>query len=130
MSELARQVLDGDRRALARAITLVESTRADHRADAEALLAEVLPRVGGAVRVGVSGAPGSGKSTFIEALGIHLVGLDHRVAVLAVDPSSTRSGGSILGDKTRMEQLTRSPNAYERPSPTGATHRADAPRTR
>jgi LAO/AO transport system kinase len=130
MSELARQVLDGDRRALARAITLVESTRADHRADAEALLAEVLPRVGGAVRVGVSGAPGSGKSTFIEALGIHLVGLDHRVAVLAVDPSSTRSGGSILGDKTRMEQLTRSPNAFVRPSPTGGTLGGVARRTR
>ena len=109
MSELADQVVDGDRRALARAITLVESTRADHRAEAEALLAEVLPHVGNAVRVGISGAPGAGKSTFIEALGCYLVEQAHRVAVLAVDPSSTRSGGSILGDKTRMEQLTRSP---------------------
>jgi LAO/AO transport system kinase len=130
VSELARQVVDGDRRALARAITLVESTRADHRAEAEALLAEVLPHVGGAVRVGISGAPGAGKSTFIEALGSHLVEHDHRVAVLAVDPSSTRSGGSILGDKTRMEQLTRSPRAFVRPSPTGGTLGGVARRTR
>jgi LAO/AO transport system kinase len=130
MSELARQVLDGDRRALARAITLTESTRADHRADAEALLTEVLPHTGGAARVGISGAPGAGKSTFIEALGSHLVADDHRVAVLAVDPSSTRSGGSILGDKTRMEQLTRSPNAFVRPSPTGGALGGVARRTR
>ena len=130
MSELASQVIDGDRRALARAITLVESTRPDHRAEAEALLAEVLPHVGGAVRVGISGAPGAGKSTFIEALGGHLVEHDRRVAVLAVDPSSTRSGGSILGDKTRMEQLTRSPNAFVRPSPTGGTLGGVARRTR
>jgi LAO/AO transport system kinase len=130
MSELARQVIDGDRRALARAITLAESTRADHRAEAEALLAEVLPHVGNAVRVGISGAPGAGKSTFIEALGTHLVAQDHRVAVLAVDPSSTRSGGSILGDKTRMEQLTRSPNAFVRPSPTGGTLGGVTRRTR
>jgi LAO/AO transport system kinase len=130
MSELAQQVVDGDRRALARAITLVESTRADHRAEAEALLAEVLPRSGGAVRVGISGAPGSGKSTFIEALGSYLVAHDHRVAVLAVDPSSTRSGGSILGDKTRMEQLTRSPLAFVRPSPTSGTLGGVARRTR
>ena len=130
MSELARQVIDGDRRALARAITLVESTRADHRAEAEALLAEVLPSVGVAVRVGISGAPGAGTSTFIEALGAHLVAHDRRVAVLAVDPSSTRSGGSILGDKTRMEQLTRSPNAFVRPSPTGGTLGGVARRTR
>lgn len=130
MSELARQVVDGDRRALARAITLVESTRTDHRADAEALLAEVLPHTGSAVRVGISGAPGAGKSTFIEALGTHLVEHGHRVAVLAVDPSSTRSGGSILGDKTRMEQLTRSPSAFVRPSPTGGTLGGVARRTR
>jgi LAO/AO transport system kinase len=130
MSDLAKQVVDGDRRALARAITLVESTRADHRAEAEALLAEVLPHVGGAVRVGISGAPGAGKSTFIEALGGLLVQHDHRVAVLAVDPSSTRSGGSILGDKTRMEELTRSPNAFVRPSPTGGTLGGVARRTR
>jgi LAO/AO transport system kinase len=130
MSELASLVVDGDRRALARAITLVESTRSDHRAEAEALLAEVLPHVGGAVRVGISGAPGAGKSTFIEALGGHLVEHDRKVAVLAVDPSSTRSGGSILGDKTRMEQLTRSPNAFVRPSPTGGTLGGVARRTR
>ena len=97
----------GDRRALARAITLVESTRADHRDEAVALLDELLPATGGATRVGISGAPGAGKSTFIEALGLHLVDAGHEVAVLAVDPSSTRSGGSILGDKTRMEQLSR-----------------------
>jgi LAO/AO transport system kinase len=130
MSELAEQVVEGDRRALARAITLVESTRADHRADAEALLADVLPYVGNSVRVGISGAPGAGKSTFIEALGGHLVEQAHRVAVLAVDPSSTRSGGSILGDKTRMEQLTRSPLAFVRPSPTGGTLGGVARRTR
>src|SRR5713101_4330951 len=130
MSELARAVIDGDRRALARAITLVESTRPDHRAEAETLLAEVLPTAGGAIRVGVSGAPGAGKSTLIEALGLYLVGLGHRVAVLAVDPSSTRSGGSILGDKTRMEQLTRSPDAFVRPSPTGGTLGGVARRTR
>src|SRR6476661_7069749 len=130
MSELAQEVIAGDRRALARAITLAESTRPDHRAEAETLLAEVLPRSGGAVRVGISGAPGSGKSTFIEALGTHLVAHGHRVAVLAVDPSSTRSGGSILGDKTRMEQLTRSPDAFVRPSPTGGTLGGVARRTR
>ncbi len=130
MSELAQQVIAGDRRALARAITLAESTRADHRAEAEALLAEVLAKSGGAMRVGISGAPGAGKSTFIEALGTHLVAHGHRVAVLAVDPSSTRSGGSILGDKTRMEQLTRSPDAFVRPSPTGGTLGGVARRTR
>jgi GTPase len=130
MNELARQVIEGDRRALARAITLVESTRADHRADAETLLAEVLSHAGTSIRVGISGAPGAGKSTFIEALGGHLVADGHRVAVLAVDPSSTRSGGSILGDKTRMEQLTRSPHAFVRPSPTGGTLGGVARRTR
>jgi LAO/AO transport system kinase len=130
MSELAQAVIDGDRRALARAITLVESTRPDHRAQAETLLADVLPAAGGAIRVGVSGAPGAGKSTLIEALGLYLVGQGHRVAVLAVDPSSTRSGGSILGDKTRMEQLTRSPDAFVRPSPTGGTLGGVARRTR
>jgi LAO/AO transport system kinase len=130
MTTDAQQILDGDRRALARAITLVESTRADHRADAEALLAEVLPHAGNSIRVGISGAPGAGKSTFIEALGGFLVEQEHRVAVLAVDPSSTRSGGSILGDKTRMEQLTRSPRAFVRPSPTSGTLGGVARRTR
>jgi LAO/AO transport system kinase len=130
VSELARKVVEGDRRALARAITLVESTRADHRDEAETLLTTLLPHTGSAIRVGISGAPGAGKSTFIEALGSHLVEHDHRVAVLAVDPSSTRSGGSILGDKTRMEQLTRSPRAFVRPSPTGGTLGGVARRTR
>jgi len=129
-SELARAVRDGDRRALARAITLVESARADHRDEAVALLDEILPSTGDAIRVGISGAPGAGKSTFIEALGTHLVDAGHRVAVLAVDPSSVRSGGSILGDKTRMEQLSRRPEAYIRPSPSSGTLGGVARRTR
>jgi LAO/AO transport system kinase len=127
---LAARVVEGDRRALAQAITLVESSRSDHREDADALLAEVLPHTGESVRVGISGSPGAGKSTFIEALGLHVVEHGHRVAVLAVDPSSTRSGGSILGDKTRMEQLVRSPAAFIRPSPTGGTLGGVARRTR
>jgi LAO/AO transport system kinase len=127
---LADQVLEGDRRALARAITLVESSRADHREEADQLLAAVLPQTGRSVRIGISGSPGAGKSTFIEALGLHVVDRGHRVAVLAVDPSSTRSGGSILGDKTRMEELTRSPSAFIRPSPTGGTLGGVARRTR
>ncbi|MET0628457.1 MAG: methylmalonyl Co-A mutase-associated GTPase MeaB [Acidimicrobiia bacterium] len=130
MNPLAKGVLDGDRRSLARAITLAESTRVDHRTDAEELLAELLPHTGGAVRIGISGAPGAGKSTFIEALGLHLIERGHRVAVLAVDPSSTRSGGSILGDKTRMEQLTRADDAFVRPSPTRGTLGGVARRTR
>jgi LAO/AO transport system kinase len=120
----------GDRRSLARAITLVESTRDDHRADAAALLDRLMPATGDATRVGISGAPGSGKSTFIETLGTHLVDARQRVAVLAVDPSSTRSGGSILGDKTRMEHLSRHPNAFIRPSPSGGTLGGVARRTR
>ena len=130
MRALADAVRAGDRRALARAITLVESTRADHRGEAVALLDTLLPATGGAVRVGISGAPGAGKSTFIEALGIELLGRALRVAVLAVDPSSTRSGGSILGDKTRMEELARSPDAFIRPSPSGGTLGGVARRTR
>jgi LAO/AO transport system kinase len=130
VNALAKGVLDGDRRSLARAITLAESTRVDHRSEAAALLAELLPATGGSVRIGISGAPGAGKSTFIETLGLHLIDQRHRVAVLAVDPSSTRSGGSILGDKTRMEQLTRSPDAFVRPSPTGGTLGGVARRTR
>ena len=129
-AELARAVGEGDRRALARAITLVESTRADHRDEAVALLEAVLPATGAATRVGISGAPGAGKSTFIETLGVHLVDAGHRVAVLAVDPSSARSGGSILGDKTRMEQLSRRPEAFIRPSPSGGTLGGVARRTR
>lgn len=114
-------VLAGDRRWIARAITLVESTRADHRDLAQRLLVELAPHAGKARRVGVSGVPGVGKSTFIEALGTHLTERGHRVAVLAVDPSSKRSGGSILGDKTRMSRLAADPNAFIRPSPTAGT---------
>ncbi len=119
MTADAESVVAGDRRALARAITLVESTRPDHRDAAAALLDELLPHTGRALRLGISGPPGVGKSTFIEAFGTHLTGLGHRVAVLAVDPTSSRSGGSILGDKTRMERLARDPSAFVRPSPSG-----------
>ncbi|HEY3833529.1 MAG TPA: methylmalonyl Co-A mutase-associated GTPase MeaB [Acidimicrobiia bacterium] len=129
-NELAERVLAGDRRGLARAITLVESTRAEDRQAATALIDTLLPATGAATRVGISGAPGSGKSTFIEALGTHLVEAGHQVAVLAVDPSSARSGGSILGDKTRMEELARSPHAFIRPSPSGGTLGGVARRTR
>ncbi|MGF6862274.1 LAO/AO transport system kinase [Rhodobacteraceae bacterium MBR-64] len=116
---LAQEVAAGGRRALARAITLVESGRADHRAQAVALLDHLRKITGArqALRLGLSGTPGVGKSSFIEAFGLMLTGAGHRVAVLAVDPSSTRSGGSILGDKTRMERLSRDPNAFIRPSP-------------
>ena len=114
-------VRDGSRAYIARAITLVESTRPDHRALAQQLLVELLPHAGDAVRVGITGVPGVGKSTFIEALGTMLTGQGRRVAVLAVDPSSSRTGGSILGDKTRMEKLAVDPNAFVRPSPTSGT---------
>ncbi|MFD8821837.1 methylmalonyl Co-A mutase-associated GTPase MeaB, partial [Streptomyces sp. NPDC059605] len=117
----AKGVLDGRRAQIARAITLVESTRPDHRVLAQQLLRELLPHSGAARRIGISGVPGVGKSTFIDALGTMLTGLGHRVAVLAVDPSSTRTGGSILGDKTRMERLAVDPAAYVRPSPTAGT---------
>ncbi|MBW7852070.1 MAG: methylmalonyl Co-A mutase-associated GTPase MeaB [Rhodospirillales bacterium] len=127
---LAEAVLAGERRGLARAITLIESTRADHREAAEALLADLLPHTGRSIRIGISGVPGVGKSTFIEAFGLHVIGLGHRVAVLAVDPSSPRSGGSILGDKTRMEELSRRPEAFIRPSPAGGTLGGVARRTR
>ena len=130
MSELGKAIVAGNRRALARGITIVESTRADHRDEADALLAELLPRAGRSLRIGISGAPGAGKSTFIEALGLHTLRAGHRVAVLAVDPSSARTGGSILGDKTRMEELSRHPDAYIRPSPTGGTLGGVARRTR
>jgi LAO/AO transport system kinase len=116
---LADDVIAGDRRALARAITLVESTRADHRDEAEALLEAVLPKTGKALRIGITGAPGVGKSTFIEAFGLNLVAHGKRLAVLAVDPSSRRSGGSILGDKTRMAELAKESAAFIRPSPAG-----------
>ena len=116
---LAAKLIGGERRALARAITLAESHRADHRRRADSLLAELLPHTGDAFRLGITGAPGVGKSTFIEAFGLHLVGRGHKVAVLAVDPSSGGSGGSILGDKTRMDSLGREPRAFVRPSPSG-----------
>jgi LAO/AO transport system kinase len=128
--DLAGSIRAGDRRALAQGITLVESARDDHQERAASLLDALLDATGKAVRVGISGAPGVGKSTFVEALGNRLVGDGHQVAVLAVDPSSSRSGGSILGDKTRMEDLSRHPNAYIRPSPSGGTLGGVARRTR
>ena len=127
---LADALLAGERRALARAITLIESRRADHRRRAEALLERLLPHSGESVRLGITGVPGVGKSTFIERLGLHLIGQGHRVAVLAIDPSSRLSGGSILGDKTRMEELARADAAFIRPSPTGGTLGGVARRTR
>ena len=123
-------VVRGERRALAKAITLLESTRRDHRRRADALLNECLPYAGKAIRLGISGVPGVGKSTFIETLGLFLIERGHRVAVLAIDPSSSVSGGSILGDKTRMERLSVSEAAYIRPSPTSGTLGGVAERTR
>jgi GTPase len=116
-AELARKVAAGDRRALARAITLVESGRSEDRAAAEALMAALPPRSGETLRIGIAGAPGVGKSTLIEALGLHVIAQGRRLAVLAVDPSSPISGGSILGDKTRMTELSRADAAFIRPSP-------------
>jgi len=130
VADLADGIRRGDRRALAQAITLVESTRADHRTRAAHVLDTVLSSTGSAIRVGISGTPGAGKSTLIEALGTDLTGAGHRVAVLAVDPSSSVSGGSILGDKTRMESLARDPNAFIRPSPTAGHLGGVARRTR
>jgi LAO/AO transport system kinase len=118
---LARAVLEGNRRALAQAITLIESTRADHRVAASDLLERLIPHSGHSIRLGITGVPGVGKSTFVEALGNHVIDAGHRVAVLTVDPSSAISGGSILGDKTRMELLSRREDAYIRPSPAGKT---------
>ena len=130
LETLAQRVLSGDRRALARAITLIESRRPDHQEQAERLLERLLPATGGAVRLGISGTPGAGKSTFIEAFGAHLIEHGHQVAVLAVDPSSRRSGGSILGDKTRMQRLAQAPDAFIRPSPAGTTLGGVTRRTR
>src|SRR5258705_7646564 len=127
---LAAEVRAGSRRALAKAITLVESTRADHQEEAQRLLELLLPHTGGAVRGGISGVPGVGKSTFIEAFGLHLVGLGKRVGVLAVDPSSAVSGGSILGDKTRMPRLAAAPEAFIRPSPAAGSLGGVTRRTR
>ena len=122
---LAARLFDGDaisqRRAISKAITLLESTRADHRAQADELLNALLPHTGKSFRLGISGVPGVGKSTFIEVLGLHLIQLGHRVAVLTIDPSSTVSGGSILGDKTRMEKLSVNDQAFIRPSPSSGT---------
>jgi LAO/AO transport system kinase len=123
-------IRSGERRSLARAITLAESTRADHRDIADEILDAVLPETGNAIRVGISGPPGVGKSTFIEAFGNHVIDQDHRLAVLAVDPSSRRSGGSILGDKTRMIDLANRPEAFIRPSPGGTQLGGVARRTR
>ncbi|MCF8168461.1 MAG: methylmalonyl Co-A mutase-associated GTPase MeaB [Rhodoferax sp.] len=118
------------RRAIAKAITLLESTRADHRLQADALLTALLPYAGKSLRLGISGVPGVGKSTFIEALGLFLIDQGHRVAVLTIDPSSSVSGGSILGDKTRMEKLSMQENAYIRPSPSSGTLGGVAEKTR
>ena len=121
VEDLAAAVCSGDRAALPRAITLVESTRPDHQERAQQLLLELMPHAGSAHHIGITGVPGVGKSTAIEALGMYLIERGHKVAVLAVDPSSTRTGGSILGDKTRMPQLATHPDAYIRPSPTSGT---------
>ncbi|MEY2659786.1 MAG: methylmalonyl Co-A mutase-associated GTPase MeaB [Pseudomonadota bacterium] len=118
------------RRAMAKAITLLESTRTDHREQGDQLLTALLPHTGRSLRVGISGVPGVGKSTFIEALGLYLIAQGHRVAVLAIDPSSSISGGSILGDKTRMEHLSVHPKAYIRPSPSSGTLGGVAEKTR
>jgi LAO/AO transport system kinase len=130
----ANKILSGpsaaQRRAIAKAITLLESTRTDHRAQADAILTALLPHTGKSFRLGISGVPGVGKSTFIESLGLELIGKGHRVAVLTIDPSSTVSGGSILGDKTRMERLSVQEQAYIRPSPSSGTLGGVAEKTR
>ena len=134
MVDLLDRILGDDpraqRRAIAKAITLLESTRADHRAQGDDLLTALLPHTGKALRLGISGVPGVGKSTFIEVLGLYLIEQGHRVAVLTIDPSSTVSGGSILGDKTRMEKLSVHERAYIRPSPSSGTLGGVAEKTR
>jgi len=130
VAELARGIRARERPVLARAITLIESRRADHQKSAGALVQSIIGETGRAVRVGITGTPGVGKSTTIDALGMHLTGTGHRVAVLAVDPSSTRTGGSILGDKTRMPRLAADANAYIRPSPASGTLGGVAAKTR
>ena len=123
-------LLKGNRRALAKAITLAESTLDAHREQAEAILEQALPHSGNSIRIGITGVPGVGKSTFIEAFGLHLIEQGHRLAVLAVDPSSPIAGGSILGDKTRMEELSRREEAFIRPSPSGGALGGVAQKTR
>ena len=129
-AEIRDEIRQGDRRAIARTITLLESRRPDQFAQGQAILEELVPHTGGALRVGITGPPGVGKSTFIEALGLQLIEAGRRVAVLAVDPSSPRTGGSILGDKTRMERLAQEDAAYIRPSPSGGSLGGVAQRTR
>jgi LAO/AO transport system kinase len=128
--DLVEGVVAGRRRALAKAITLVESTRADHQQRAQAVLGALLPETGKSIRLGISGVPGVGKSTFIEALGMHLIERGHKLAVLAVDPSSSITGGSILGDKTRMELLSQRTEAFIRPSPSSGSLGGVAAKTR
>jgi len=130
IEELAAKIREGDRAALGRAITLIESMRPDHEQQAQALVQALLPATGKAVRVGITGVPGAGKSTLIDTLGTMLTGKGHKVAVLAVDPTSQRTGGSILGDKTRMARLAADANAFIRPSPSGLTLGGVARRTR
>jgi len=130
IDSLARAIRAGDRASLARAITLIESKREDHRRSAHRLVQDLLPATGKALRVGITGSPGVGKSTSIDTLGVYLTGLGHKVAVLAVDPSSTRTGGSILGDKTRMPRLAADDNAFIRPSPSSGTLGGVAAKTR
>ncbi|MGB8327798.1 MAG: methylmalonyl Co-A mutase-associated GTPase MeaB, partial [Steroidobacteraceae bacterium] len=130
VAQMVQAVLSGDRRGIAKAITLLESSRSDHRVRAHELLNSLLPHAGNALRLGISGVPGVGKSTLIETLGLALIADGHKVAVLAVDPSSTVSGGSILGDKTRMERLSVNEAAYVRPSPTAGTLGGVAEKTR
>lgn len=130
VDEYVEGVLKGDRATIARAITLIESNAPAHFETAQEVLKQLLPHTGNAIRVGVTGVPGAGKSTLIEALGMHLINLEKQVAVLAVDPSSSLTRGSILGDKTRMEQLSREPNAFIRPSPTGGMLGGVARKTR
>jgi LAO/AO transport system kinase len=130
ITDLAAAIRAGDRATLARAITLIESKRTDHRNTAHLLVQELLPATGKAVRLGITGAPGAGKSTTIDTLGTYLTAQGHKVAVLAVDPSSSRTGGSILGDKTRMARLAIDPNAFIRPSPSSGTLGGVAAKTR